>query len=128
VLAFIVLIVGIIYGIRVLTAPARGAGDQEIIVNDGRNRVNAQEWFESQYGQILAADAKLDQAAADVAAHPGDSFYQTNYTGLKNRCVDMVTAYNAEARKVSRGDWRSNDLPAQINATDLKTDCRETVR
>jgi hypothetical protein len=127
-LAFIGLIVGIVYGVKVLTAPVRGAGDQEIIVNDGRNRVNAQEWFENQYNLILATDQKLDQAAADAAAHPNDSFYQTNYTGLKNRCIDMVAAYNAEAQKVSRGDWRSADLPAHINNTDPRTDCKETAR
>lgn len=117
-----------IWGLKVALSGPKGAGDQQIIVNDGRNRVNAQEWFEGQYNQILAADKKLDQAKADLDAHPGDEFYQTNYTGLKNRCIDMVGAYNAEARKVSREDWRDPRLPSQINDNDPKTDCKETAR
>jgi hypothetical protein len=114
-----------IWWIRVVTAPVKGAGDQEIIINDGRNRINAQEWFEGQYAQILAADQKLDQAKADLDANPGDDFYRTNYTGLKNRCIDMVNAYDAEANKVSRGEWRDPALPNKINQSDSKTDCKE---
>lgn len=117
-----------IWALRVATAPIKGAGDQEIIINDGRNRINAQEWFESQYGQIKAADRKLDEAAANLARDPDDDFYRTNYTGLKNRCVEMVEAYNAEARKVSREDWRSPALPSRIDNTDPATDCKEASK
>lgn len=119
--------VGIWY-FKVATSGAKGAGDQTRIVNDGRNRVNAQEWFEGQYNLILGADQKLDQAAADKAASPGDAFAATNYTGLVNRCIDMRNAYNAEANKVSRGQWRDPRLPYQIDQTDPKTDCKETAK
>lgn len=131
IIGIIVLVLAIgagIWGLRVATAPIKGAGDQEIIVNDGRNRINSQEWFESQYGQILTADRNLDEAAKNLVAHPDDPFYQTNYTGLKNRCVEMVNNYNAEARKVSRGDWRDPRLPEHIGTNDPTTDCKETVR
>lgn len=128
VVLFVALIGGLIWGGRVLFSPVKGAGDQELIINDGRNRVNAQEWFAGQYGQILTADRNLDQAAADLAKNPTGDFEKTNYTGLKNRCVDMVNTYNTEALKVSRGKWISPNLPQQINTTDEATNCLETTR
>lgn len=120
-----VIIVGI-WAVRVATAPVRGAGDQQIIINDGRNRINAQQWFEAQYGLILAADRNLDEAWRNHQADPADNFWRTNYTGLKNRCIDMVAAYDAESRKVSREQWRSPDLPYSINQSDPATDCEPT--
>lgn len=128
IVAFVGLLSGGIWALRVATAPIKGAGDQEIIINDGRNRINAQEWFEGQYGQIKAADRKLDDAATNLAANPGDDFWRTNYTGLKNRCIEMVEAYNAEAHKVSREDWRDPRLPSRIDNTDPSTDCKETEK
>jgi hypothetical protein len=125
---FFALLGGAIWGIKVLVSGPKGAGDQEIITNDGRNRINAQEWFQSQYGQILTADRQLDDAAANLAKNPTGDFEKTNYTGLKNRCVDMVNAYNAEANKVTRGKWMSPDLPEHIDDSDPKTDCKETVK
>jgi hypothetical protein len=116
-----------VWWLKVQTSDARGAGDQTRITNDGRNRVNAQEWFQSQYGLILSADKNLDEAKANLDKHPNDDFYQTNFTGLKNRCNEMVANYNAEAGKVSRGQWRAPALPFQIDDSDPKTDCQPKV-
>lgn len=126
---FVGAIGGGIWWFNVATSGVKGAGDQTRIVNDGRNRVNAQEWFHSQYAQILAADRQLDEAAANLKANTGkddESFYRTNYTGLKNRCAEMVANYNAEAQKVSRGQWRDQSLPFEVTDSDTKTDCKES--
>lgn len=130
-LAIVVLIVGLIgagiWAVRVATAEARGAGDEHMIVNDGRNRVNSQEWFAGQYGQIKAADLKLAGAKAALDANlgrPDEAFYRTNFTGLQNRCMEMVATYNAETEKVSRGKWRDPALPFQITDSDAATDCQ----
>lgn len=121
-----------VWGFKVATSDVKGAGDQTRIINDGRNRVNAQEWFEAQYAQVLTADKNLDEAAANLKAHPvGDAnhdFWQTNYTGLKNRCNEMAANYNAETKKVSRGKWLSPDLPYEIDGSDPKTDCKESEK
>lgn len=117
---------GGIWAFKVANSDLKGAGDQTRIVNDGRNRVNAQEWFHGQYEQIRSTDRRIDQAAADLAAKP-DDINRTNYTGLVNRCMEMVGNYNAEARKISRGKWLDPNLPAQIDNTDPATDCRETA-
>ncbi len=128
VVAFFALLTGGIWFAKVLLSGPKGAGDQEIITNDGRNRINAQEWFAGQYGQILTADKNLDQAAANLAANPTGEFEKTNYTGLRNRCNDMVNTYNTEALKVTRGKWISPNLPERIDSTDPATDCQETKK
>lgn len=132
VLAFFAVVGGVIWGVKVATSEVKGRGDATRITNDGRNQINSQEWFAGQHGQILAADQKLDQAKAELDAaigKPAESFARTNYTGLVNRCLDMVNAYNAETKKISRGKWLTPDLPYEINLNDPTTDCKEkTVR
>ena len=112
----------------VATSGVKGAGDATKITNDGRNRVNAQEWFATQYELIRSTDRRIDEAAAARKAKPGNDIAETNYQGLKNRCMEMVGNYNAEAQKVSRAQWRDPNLPTQIDDSDPKTDCKETAK
>lgn len=129
----VVLFVGAISGgiwlFKVTTSDVKGAGDATRITNDGRNRVNAQEWFHGQMAQIKTADQNLDQAKADldVATTADDkAFARTNFTGLTNRCNEMVNNYNAEAGKVTRGKWLDSTLPVSIDGNDPATDCKPT--
>ncbi len=120
------LLVGAVWYFKVATSGVKGAGDQTRITNDGRNRVNAQEWFAAQFEQIVSTDRRIDQAAADLAKRPDGDFEKTNYTGLVNSCMRMVGDYNAEANKVSRAQWRDPNLPSRIDNSDPQTDCKET--
>lgn len=115
-----------IWAFKVVTSEPKGAGDAARITNDGRNRVNAQEWFVGQYEQIKSTDRRITEAAVELKAKPEDEFARTNYRGLVNRCIEMVGNYNAEANKVSRGKWRDDTTPFQIDDTDSTTDCKET--
>lgn len=128
----IVLVVGAISGgvwaFKVATSEIKGEGDKTRIVNDGRNQIAAQETFEALFQQIQAYDRNLDQAAADKAEHPGDAFFATNYSGLVKTCNDAVAQYNADANKVSRAKWMSEDLPFQIDQTNPLFDCKENLR
>lgn len=117
-----------VWWFKVATSGVRGEGDQTRIVNDGKNRIASQESFEALFQQIQAYDRNLDQAAADKAEHPSDGFYATNYSGLVKQCNDAVGQYNADARKVSRAKWLSNDLPYEIDSTNPLTDCKENAR
>ena len=128
IIVFVLLIGAGIWGLRILTAPIKGAGDQEIVVNDGRNRIFAQEHFFELYNNLLAYDQQLDQAAADKAEHPGDQFFATNYSGLVKTCIDARNQYNADANKVTQAKWRDPGLPFQIDEFDAKTDCKESAR
>lgn len=119
--------VGIWY-FKVATSDIKGQGDATVKVNSADNRLFAQGNFHDLYNEIKASDKKLDQAAADVAANPGDKTYATNYTGLKAHCLDVVAQYNAAARKISQAKFRDEDLPAQIDDTNPETDCREASK
>jgi hypothetical protein len=128
----IVLLIGAIsagiWAFKVSSSGIKGEGDQTRIVNDGRNRVNSQEWFEEMYQKIISTDKNIDEAAVAFKANPKDEIATENLAGLKNRCNDMVGQYNAEANKVSRGQWRRVDLPYMIDDSDPKTDCKETTK
>jgi hypothetical protein len=125
----IAVIGGVIWGVKVATSDVKGAGDATRITNDGRNRINAQEWFAGQYGQIKSTDRRIGEAATALAKTPAGEFEKTNYAGLVNRCMEMVGNYNAEANKVSRGKWLdTNVLPFQIDNSDPTTDCKESAK
>lgn len=117
-----------IWYIKVQTSEIKGAGDAQVQVNSGKNRIASQEAFEALFAQIQAYDKNLDQAALDKKEHPGDSFYATNYSGLVKTCNDAVAQYNADARKVSRAKWLTQDLPYEIDQNDPRFDCKETIR
>lgn len=118
---------GVTWAIKVATSEVKGAGDVQIITNDAQNRVNSQEWFHGQLAAVKAADAKLADAEAGLTAAVGtadEAWARTNFTGLRNRCLDMVQAYNAETKKVTRGKWLDSTLPYVIDDTDRTTDCK----
>ena len=48
---------------------------------------------------------------------------QTTIEGLQQQCRNATAAYNAEARKTIREQWRSAELPYQIDDTAEATDC-----
>jgi hypothetical protein len=117
-----------IWTFKVSTSEVKGAGDATRRINGGDNRIAAQESFEALYAQIQAYDRNLDQAAKDKAEHPNDSFYATNYSGLVKTCNDAIGQYNADARKVSRAKWLTDDLPYEIDLSNPATDCKETAK
>lgn len=124
-----VAVIGVaVWVFRVATADVKGRGDTTIKVNDVDNRLFAQGNFLDLYNEIKASDRKIDQAAADKAAHPGDAFFATTYTGLKAHCEDTVAQYDAAARKISQAKFRDEDLPAQIDTSDPTTDCQEKTK
>lgn len=121
-------IAAVTWGVRVATSDVKGAGDAAIKINSGANRIAAQEAFEALYAQIQAYDKNLDQAATDKAAYPNDPFWAANYSGLVKTCNDAVLQYNADARKVSREKWLTDDLPYEIDQNDPRFDCKETAK
>ncbi len=144
-IAAVIILPMLVWGISVATSGVRGSGDIVQQRNDADNRISAQAFFEDTYATIKAQDLKLTEAQADldefIATTPQPSssdlvqvqLYtqqlkakQTTVTGLQQICQDAVGSYNAEARKTIRGDWRSEDLPYQIDATSTtsETDCQ----
>jgi hypothetical protein len=127
-IAFIAVISAGIWALKVATSDVKGAGDQTQKINSVDNRIYAQEHFFTLYNNLIAYDQQLDQAAKDKAEHPGDRFFAINYSGLVKTCIDARNQYNADAFKVTQARWRDQSLPFQIDATDPKTDCKETSK
>jgi hypothetical protein len=131
-LAFLVFfgIVGaIVWGVSVAVSDVKGRGDVVRKTNDADNRIFAQENFHQRYQDIKATDRKLDQAAIDAARPgPGQDAAIVRYNGLVSYCQSVVGEYNTDARRVTKGKFRDEDLPAEIDMTDPATDCKEAAR
>lgn len=131
------------WGLRVATSDTKGRGDTIVRQNSADNRISAQAFFEDTYQGIQRFDTQLTDAnkalvewQANNPAPSGQSSVelelykqqlnnkQTTTTGIQQQCRNAVAAYNAEARKTIRDDWRSSDLPYQIDGADSSTDCQ----
>lgn len=128
VIAFFALIGGGTWLFKVATADVKGRGDTTIKINEVDNRLFAQGNFHDLYQEIKASDRKLDQAAADKADHPGDTYFATVYSGLKAHCEDAVGQYNSAANKISQAKFRDESLPFQIDHSNPETDCQEAAK
>jgi len=132
-----------IWGIRVATSDTRGAGNVEIERNSAENRVRAQAYFEQHYQDIQKFDLQIadaqkaydnfiatnpkptadDVVAAQIYTQQLNS-RQVTLTGLQQQCQNTVADYNAEARKTLAAEWRSKELPYQIDGSSPATDCK----
>jgi hypothetical protein len=132
-----------IWGIRVATSDTKGKGNVEIERNSADNRVRSQAFFEQAYQDIKKFDVQISDAqkayddfiattpkptADDVVAA---QLYaqqlngrQVTLTGLQQQCQNTVADYNAEARKTLVAEWRSDELPYQIDGSSPATDCK----
>ena len=124
VVVFVGLLSVALWAFGVFSSPIKGQGDAFKTKNSGTNRIAAQERFEDLHADILATDRKLDAAKAKAKAAPDSQVAQTEYVGLTNYCIDVVGDYNAESRKYTAQDFKSIDLPYQIDNTDPATDCK----
>lgn len=102
----------------VFTSGVKGHGNVIKQNNDATNRINSQAYFEDLNGDITAYTTQLATAAKQVKEHPGDDFYETNWTGLYNTCVSAVASYNAASAKTLFRDWKTADLPQTIAVGD----------
>lgn len=124
-LVALIAVIGIgVWGFKVITAEPKGKGDAVRTREGGTNRIAAQERFEELYAQVKAADQRIDVMGAAKKAAPTDVVAATNYTGAINYCIEVRAQYDAEARKYTAEQFRTADLPPQIDQLDPTTDCK----
>jgi len=115
------------WALRVATSDAKGRGDQIVRNNSELNRTEQQQMFEDLFAQIKSLDQRTELASTQVSEQRANGqdtrIAETNLSGLQNVCLEAVGKYNAAARKVLAKDWRSADLPQEIDGTDSATDC-----
>lgn len=124
-LAAVLALVALIWGLNVATSGVRGQGDAVVQRNSAANWTKAQADFEERYAHIEAQDRKIQAHYDRLQADPDSRFAETNYYGARDNCESAVAGYNAKARTFLAGDFRSADLPAQIDSTNPLTDCKE---
>lgn len=112
------------FALTVALSGPKGVGNAIIQKNSAENWTKAQAGFEDKYQAIIAADRKIAVNTAALAADPKNPTLQTNVTGVTNICVSAVADYNAASRKFLLEDFKSADLPYQIDSTDPATDCK----
>ena len=121
-------------GLRVATAGLMGRANVHIQNQSAPNRIVQQAGFETAFAGVerfktQLSDARKDLAAWDVSngAKPDNAIgtlaTQRAYlaqvvTGLQQQCNNTVATYNADARKILAKDWRSSDLPRELDSGD----------
>jgi hypothetical protein len=111
-----------VWGIRVATAPAKGAGDTILKDQDANNRIAQQKAFVNMYEGVKANDKKLQTLANTAAKNPADTKAQADFDGTQMICLDQVADYNAKVQETLATRWLPADLPASIGDDPL-TDC-----
>ena len=116
----------VIWYVKVGTSDVRGRGDAEVIKNEARNRIRAQEGFWVKYQGVVTADKNLTITAQQLKLRPDDLKLQTELVGQKMVCNDLVGQYNASAQKFTEREFRDAELPHQIDDTSAPdVDCKE---
>lgn len=130
VIAFALMLGAGVWWFKVATSDIKGTGDAEIIKNEARNRIRAQEGFLDKYNGIIAADKNLNITAEALKAQPNSLKLQTELNGQKMICNDQVARYNAAARKFTQAEFRDADLPIEINdlTATADIDCKENSK
>lgn len=117
-----------LWAFGVFTSDVKGRGDAEVMKNDARNRIRAQEGFEKLHQDILAADRNLNVTAESLKLEPTNVRWKTELSGQKQYCIGLVGQYNAKARSFTQEQFRDAELPREITESDPLTDCKENVK
>jgi hypothetical protein len=116
IIGIIVFIAVIVLWMGVFSRPfarwnARRTGDinQEYLIQNARNRIANYEWYYDQYHAIKATVQK-----AKIAEGTEEQ------KGIMMVLAGMVEEYNSRSRmEVTRELWKANDLPYQIEFTEV---------
>lgn len=112
------------WAISVTTSGPKGQGDAIKTKNSAQNWTAAQAKFEELHQGIQSADQKTELAGQRLAAKPDDLTLQQQHAGIQSGCISLVADYNAESRKFLSEDFKSVDLPYQIDTTNPAFDCK----
>lgn len=104
----------IVWAVKFGTSGVKGGGDVIQQNNSGTNRIAQQQHFQQLYGDIQGYQAQLPGARQDVKDGT-DPNAKTNFRGLYNICVSAVTQYNTDSNMILSKDWKSTDLPKQLD-------------
>ena len=112
------------YALTVAMSGPKGIGDGIKQKNSADNWIAAQKDFEQRHQEILSLDKKIALHKEALKSDPKDPILQTNVTGVASSCMSAVADYNAKSRSYLSEDFKSSDLPYQIDDAAPTTDCK----
>lgn len=126
VLAVAGLIAGIFFGVRWLTAPAKGKLQAREQINSGSYRIAAYDHFfdlcasvQGLEGQLAAQESALDGSTGDDRER-----IRANIAGIRGERAQAIADYNADASKdYTLAKFKSSKLPWRLSSEEEKTVC-----
>ena len=131
----ILVVIGLSFGgiyvggwIKRTTADWRGGTQQrEQTVANADYRIASYDWYFDQCQSVVATERKI-ALQDDEIKHTKDAnqkaVLRASVTALRNTREDLIAEYNANAMKEETfALFKSDDLPAQIDATNKETRC-----
>lgn len=112
------------YAISVAMSAPKGVGDAIKQKNSASNWTSAQKEFEKRYEEVKLLDKMIKVHNDALAADPKNPVLKTNVTGVISGCMSAVADYNADSRSYLMEEFKSVDLPYQIDETFPATDCK----
>lgn len=131
VLAVAVLFVTVVYGFGMLqrgTADFRGeTGQIEQTEANSDYRIAAYDHFYDLCASVQSLESKIDNMTNELALtkeSQREIVLNTSITASKNKRAELITSYNADARKeATQGQFRASDLPYNIDENGEETLC-----
>lgn len=108
---FFALLGWLLWGLGVIGAPVKGAGDAFKQKESADNRIVQQAEFEDLYNEYKDSLAKIPAAEKALKRDPDSVIKNTELTGLINYCIEVAGDYNAESEKYLAVDFKRVDLP-----------------
>jgi len=112
---FFALLGWLLWGLGVLGAPVKGAGDAYKQKESASNRIVQQAQFEDLKAEYDSTLVKIKPAKQALERDPDSQIKNTELTGLVNYCIEVAGEYNAESRKYLAADFKAIDLPATLD-------------
>lgn len=127
ILAVIGLVALIVFGVRWITAPAKGKLQAREQINSGNFRIAAYDQFFNQCVSVQTKEAAIEALEQELATNPSaQRKEQINASLTANRIgrVSDIRQYNADAEKsYTVGQFRASKLPFQLDPTAKETTC-----
>jgi hypothetical protein len=111
------------YALSVAMSGPKGVGDGIKQKNSASNWIAAQKEFVQRFEEIKSLDKKIGLYQAALKNDPKNTILQTNVTGVTSSCMSAVADYNADSKSYLMEEFKSSDLPYQINDANPLTDC-----
>lgn len=126
VLILIGLVGGVTFGVRWLTAPAKGKLQAREQINSGAFRIAAYNHFFDVCIAVQTDETRLAAQKAELKTAPKDDVarIQANIAGIISDRAEAINEYNADARKsYTIGQFKSRQLPYQLDQQEVHTRC-----